>query len=202
MATCTECQRPVMWLRHVTTNRAAPIDMDATADGNIVVGDGTYEVLSKERLATYRAEAVPLHTSHFATCPHADRIKQRTEAKQREEQPPIPPPAMSLFEGTGEQQRDDAIERVTDHADSAWLALAFDAVVGLAFDRESFTTDDVWHRLDGVNPPHEPRAMGSVMKRAQREGVIEATKDFIPTTRPQAHAAPVRVWRSLRVPAR
>ena len=40
----------------------------------------------------------------------------------------------------------------------------------------------------------EPRAWGAVMKRAQREGIIKPTKDFICTNRLASHGRPERVW--------
>jgi hypothetical protein len=49
----------------------------------------------------------------------------------------------------------------------------------------------------GHDAPHEPRALGALMREAARNGLIEATDRVRPSERPQCHMNPKRVWRSL-----
>lgn len=100
----------------------------------------------------------------------------------------------------GERRRDEALERVRQAALEAWLREAENAVRELAFGRPEFTTDAVWAYLDrhGTPLPHEKRAMGAVMRAAHKQdGLIEPTERFVKSVRPEHHAGPVRVWRSL-----
>ena len=91
---------------------------------------------------------------------------------------------------------DEAIARVGVNADPKWLNAAHGIITELAFDKQRFTSDDVWAMLDktGVPNPHEPRALGAVLKQVAKEGLIHATDDWVPSRRAVAHARPVRVW--------
>lgn len=97
---------------------------------------------------------------------------------------------------TPQSLADEAIARVEAHADRTWMDAAFGAVGALALICATFTTDDVWAVLDKreVTPTHEPRAMGAVMRRAKRAGVCAASDSYIPSTRPESHGRPIRVW--------
>lgn len=101
--------------------------------------------------------------------------------------------------GAGQRAADRAIDQVEAHADERWLDRALEAVRFVAERRVTFTTDPVWFWLGkwGVPHPHEPRAMGAVMRRAQKEGWISPTQEFVPTTRVKSHKSPTRVWASL-----
>jgi hypothetical protein len=98
-----------------------------------------------------------------------------------------------------EAARDEAINRVEANADHVWLTGATEAVRMLARTRDEFTTDDVWNRLDnaGYQPPHEPRAMGAVMRQAARDGLVVKTDRVRNSVRVECHARPVAVWASL-----
>lgn len=95
----------------------------------------------------------------------------------------------------GEQLAAEAIERVERNADADWIEAAYMAVVRIAAVRAAFTTDQVWAE---VGSPREPRAMGAVMRRANREGICKPTDRTRASARPENHARPVRVWESLR----
>lgn len=94
------------------------------------------------------------------------------------------------------EARDEALGRVEANADERWKAEALAAVRHLARMLPEFTTDDVWARL-GDSYPHEPRALGAVMKTAAAAGLIEPTDRIRTSHRPECHARPVRVWRSI-----
>lgn len=92
---------------------------------------------------------------------------------------------------------DEAIARAGRNAADDWYRAAVSAVVRLAeAGWTTFTTDDVWATIPPEIRTHEPRALGSVMRKLQESGVIEATGDWRPTARPEAHGRPIRVWRS------
>lgn len=97
----------------------------------------------------------------------------------------------------GQRQRDEAIRRVGLAASDTWKAVALDALNTVAGHGRDFTSDDVWEVLDkwNVSPPQEKRAMGAIFQRARSLGIATPTEQFIPTARPQAHCAPIRVWR-------
>lgn len=92
-----------------------------------------------------------------------------------------------------------AITKVEAHADPAWLEMAAFGVQQLAASRDVFTTDDVWEWLDRNTPlrPHEPRAMGAVMRKGAAAGVIQASGVYEQSRREECHNRPVMVWSSL-----
>lgn len=96
----------------------------------------------------------------------------------------------------GAKLADDGIRRADEHADRDWKQEAYEAVADLALFCDHFTTDDVHERLAGATT-HEPRAMGAIMRRAARDGLIEATDRYVASDRAVAHRNPKRVWRSL-----
>ena len=102
----------------------------------------------------------------------------------------------ALFDRTeSEALRDEAMACVDENADEAWKAAALNAVHWTAKYQAVFTTDDVWKRLLGK--PHEPRAMGAVMRKAKDLGWIAPTDRFIATEKISQHRQPIRQWRSL-----
>ena len=76
-APCRTCGAPVVWCL-TDKGKRVPIDLEPTADGNVVVVDvdpphtPSAHVLTKNVLAAARECGVPLHLSHFVTCPDAD----------------------------------------------------------------------------------------------------------------------------------
>lgn len=80
-------------------------------------------------------------------------------------------------------------------ADNNWAELAYTAVRQVAERQSEFTPDDIW--VTGLQKPSDARALGGVMRRAHREGLIEKTGRVQPTTQPESHGTDVTVWRSL-----
>ena len=101
-----------------------------------------------------------------------------------------------MMRSLAEVVRDEAIQRVDEHANDAWKARAFDAIARVARRRSTLTTDDVWAAMDGPAGTHEPRAMGPMMLSAARAGLIEATESYVKSARVTCHARPLRVWSS------
>ena len=103
----------------------------------------------------------------------------------------------SLFDAlTGAQLRDDAIERVAEHAAPGFLDLAVLAIERVARARPRFIVDAVWQELGDAVSTHEKRAMGAAMQQGRRLGFIDPTDDFAPSDQPQCHANPRRIWAS------
>lgn len=94
--------------------------------------------------------------------------------------------------------RDADMKRVDQAADPEWKDIAYDAVVAAAYEKPyGFIVDDVWkHIPPGVEVPREPRAIGPVMRRAQKDGVIIATNELRLSERITAHRNPRRVWKA------
>jgi hypothetical protein len=102
---------------------------------------------------------------------------------------------LTLFDAAeGARRRDDGMARADAHADPDWKAEADQIVRDFLV---PFLGDDVWATLDrrGVDYPHEPRALGPIILRVYRAGLIEPTGRFFNTARPSAHRSPQREWR-------
>ena len=108
---------------------------------------------------------------------------------------------MGLFDAAaGEARKEEAVTRVEANASRAWLDAAWEAVCIVAAVPGEMTSDDIWHVLFnwGSPAPHDPRAMGPVMRRAVREGLLRPTSTFRPSDLPQNHRRPVRVYEVTR----
>lgn len=125
---------------------------------------------------------------------HADRC----DGRQGRVEAAIPddPIAVVLDLPEGRRRRDVAIAQVQAARD-AFMAAAALAIETLARRVATFITDDVWVELQGATWPRERRAMGAAMRAAQRRGLIQPTDQFAPSARPECHANPKRIWRSL-----
>ena len=92
-----------------------------------------------------------------------------------------------------------AIDRVEQNADERWLADALTVVAGIASSGEKFTTDDVWAALANVSwlagkGPRERRAMGAVMRLAQRRKIARPLNEVRGSVSTVNHGRPLRVW--------
>ena len=89
--------------------------------------------------------------------------------------------------------RDEAIDRSEAHADAEWRHEAFEAVMWVARMRPTFTADDVWDRIEAGT--HEPSALGPVILRASRDGLIKPTGAYRPSRHARRHRD-LKVWRA------
>jgi hypothetical protein len=90
----------------------------------------------------------------------------------------------------------DGMSRADANANDTWKQAAEAAVIHVARMRPTFTADDVWRQLQfatGVET-HEPSALGPILNRLRRQGVIKQTGEFVVSHRASRHAAPLRVW--------
>lgn len=94
--------------------------------------------------------------------------------------------------------REKAIRQVAESADPEWMRVALEAVRYIAERREEFTTDAVWYRLEqmGAKVPHEPRALGPLMRVSVTMGLADPTDRTVKSIRKACHRRPLRVWRS------
>lgn len=92
-------------------------------------------------------------------------------------------------------RRDEALARVDAHAPADWKARAQAVLVDVARRQPELIATDLWKA--GLDAPHEPRALGAVLQRAVREGILAPTGRVAQTDRTKAHARPCAVWRSL-----
>ena len=98
------------------------------------------------------------------------------------------------------QAKERAIEQVALNTDSRWRLAALSAVWRIADCSDVLTTDSVWCLLadsEWSHLPIEPRAMGAIMREAQRRGWIVPTADWKASVRVVNHARPIRIWASL-----
>jgi hypothetical protein len=95
------------------------------------------------------------------------------------------------------EARDEAIERVSSNS-LAWRTVAHEALEAVCYRQLTVTSDDVWAELERMDIPRpdEARAMGPVMMRGVRLGLI-VPHGFTQGTNPRHHADVMRVYRSL-----
>ena len=99
----------------------------------------------------------------------------------------------------GRAARDVGMARAKAAANPAWVEGVWECIKDIARQQAELSSDDIFRLADerGVEATHENRALGPLMKQAEREGYIEATQKFIDSERTSKHLSPIRVWRSL-----
>lgn len=112
---------------------------------------------------------------------------------------PAKPPTRADGLREGRRRRNEAIDAVDTSVGAQWRAHADEAIITAAANHPRITSDDVWEVLDAraIPRPPEPRAMGPRMLAAAKAGIIRATPFFQPSTRPELHASPRRLYDSL-----
>lgn len=94
----------------------------------------------------------------------------------------------------GDLLADEGAQRAMSGADEGWLRAAKHVVWQLIQEGQPWTTDQIWYRLEALGvTTQEPRALGAVVRSAQRKGFIQQV-GYRPTTRPEAHARPIPIW--------
>lgn len=75
---CKSCKRPIMWAATLPRGRMMPLDLYPDPAGNVALfyrvssfSNAAATVLGGQELMMAHQIGVLLHTSHFATCPHA-----------------------------------------------------------------------------------------------------------------------------------
>lgn len=83
---CSACGAPIVFARQTgkAGARLNPIDAEPGPSGSnlrLFADDGLYIVIRRDEIEPMRAAGVPLHQSHFVTCPHADSYRRRAKAR-------------------------------------------------------------------------------------------------------------------------
>lgn len=94
---------------------------------------------------------------------------------------------------------EDALDRVEAGADATWKQAVERALACCIASGEPFTTDDIWKDLTRIAPgvsTRDARALGPIMRTAQREGRIEKTGRYVTCRRSSRNMAPVAEWRA------
>jgi hypothetical protein len=100
--------------------------------------------------------------------------------------------------------REKAIKKADVHANDEWKDAMANVVYYVATIMREFTSDDVRQetakrmKADPDFPvTHNLSALGPVMRRAEADGWIVGTTNFIPSRVVTRHSAPIKIWRSL-----
>lgn len=82
MLVCQKCGVEIRMLEHHRTKNPAPIEAEASADGNIQTVGPVYLVVPKDQRATLQARGVRLYKNHFATCAFAKSFARATTQRK------------------------------------------------------------------------------------------------------------------------
>jgi hypothetical protein len=96
--------------------------------------------------------------------------------------------------------RDEAMDRIERNTNPEWQRFMYRIIVEVARRHAFFATDRVFARAfehDNVPPVHDRRALGPIMKHAEKLGICRPTPKFELCRRRSRYAAPLRVWKSL-----
>jgi len=99
---------------------------------------------------------------------------------------------VTLFE-RAVHDRDEGMARAEAHAPDGWNDAAFEFVRAYLETHDDLFVDDLWEA--GLAEPPSPRALGPVLQRAARAGLMARTGEYRPSAR--SHLSPKPVWRSL-----
>jgi hypothetical protein len=97
---------------------------------------------------------------------------------------------LSIFEA--HSARRSALSRVESHADREWLDRAFAALRGYLERNQTFFCDQMWGLIE---KPREARALGPVMVRAAKAGLMSKTGEYRLSV--SSNLSPKPLWRSL-----
>jgi hypothetical protein len=107
---------------------------------------------------------------------------------------------MSPFDPVGgEAAKLDGMRRARRNADPEWWAYMLERVTEVARHKPFLFTDDIERlRMTRQGPStHENRALGPLMREAQKNGVCEPTDYWVPSSQRVNHRRHMRVWFSL-----
>jgi hypothetical protein len=99
----------------------------------------------------------------------------------------------------GKHGRRDGMHRAARAADPAWWAFMLEAAREVARAKPFFFTDDLERLRVNREGPATPenRAIGPLMKEAQKLGICEPTDRWSPSSQKVNHGRYMRVWYSL-----
>lgn len=93
---------------------------------------------------------------------------------------------------------DEAVDRGYEHAHELWKEYAIDCVEQVCLSKEEFTMDEVRDLVRNCpHKTHDLRAMGGIIKKAQKMKWCESTGEIRHSKNVIAHGTPIHVWKSL-----
>jgi DNA polymerase len=93
-----------------------------------------------------------------------------------------------------ENQRDEGMAQVKEAADPTWMQDAWEALIEYLRTHPEFHVDDFWKDTE-LRMPREARALGPVVMKAARAGLMVKTGEFRESVRSNLSSKPC--WRSL-----
>ena len=108
-----------------------------------------------------------------------------------------PAPHVKLPVADGHERRDEGMASVWDNTPENWKTVAMTLLMQLCQVNQEVTTDDLWVVLPPLPAGAHVNVIGALWAEARRHRIIERTERMILSTRPNAHARRVPVYRSL-----
>jgi hypothetical protein len=71
IGTCQKCHAEIVLAKHKRTRNLAPIEVEPSEDGNILITGDEYEIVPKEEREKVKRRGFVLRKNHFATCAFA-----------------------------------------------------------------------------------------------------------------------------------
>lgn len=180
---CFASYHPSAAIRNGKYERGLKRDLDVFAQ---LVQSGNWQAFIPDNCAGCDSDAVWWETSGLGWCPAHMPDDQRLEYDARQRQ--------SIDELDAARRRDEALVRVADAADPSWNTAAWDALVDYLRTHETFFVDDFWQETALVRP-RESRALGPVVLRAARQGLMKKSGEFRKSAASNMTEKPI--WNSL-----
>lgn len=80
IGSCEKCGAKIMMAKHVRTRNQAPIEVQPSDDGNILVTGESYEIVPVAEREKVKLRGFVLRKNHFATCTHAKLFAKKKPA--------------------------------------------------------------------------------------------------------------------------
>jgi len=97
-----------------------------------------------------------------------------------------------------QRRKEEGMDNVEGGSSIIWGKFADEAVYQAALRNRHFIVDKVWEYMSpGAPSTNDNRAMGPVMSRAAKKGLITATNRLEPGRQIKSHGNPRRLWQSL-----
>jgi hypothetical protein len=105
---------------------------------------------------------------------------------------------LNLFEKTGQQLRDEGMQKAEDNANQKtpeWSWYAYKFLLSFIRNHNTFMVEEVRESAKGIIPePPSKRAWGGIVVRAAKNGFIERA-GYGKVKNPKAHCTPATLWR-------
>lgn len=82
IGSCEKCGTEIMMAKHKRTRNPAPIEVQPSEDGNILVTGEEYEIVSKDERDKVKQRGFVLRKNHFATCQFARFFSKAEQSKK------------------------------------------------------------------------------------------------------------------------